>query len=77
MLNRPRGFFVRSWRDDYTKKVTAISLSMEAMFFNIEGQPVASVTGPCETLADFEAQIDVLMDQLSAARKEARAAFSR
>lgn len=77
MLSKPIGFCIRTWRDDFTNKVTAVALDMHAIFFNIDGQPVASVTGPCETLADFEAQIDILMDQLSAARKEARTAFSR
>jgi len=77
MVKRPRGFVVRTTYDDYTKKVTAVTMDMQAAFFNIDSQLVASVTGPCKTLAEFEAQIDALMDQLHDARKQARAAFLR
>jgi hypothetical protein len=69
------GFDLEVYRDEHTGAATACELHLRGTWVGIEGGATAFVTARCETLAEFEERIDGLMDELSAARKEARLAF--
>jgi hypothetical protein len=71
------GFSVRFKRDDYTHAIRSCALECRGMSMLLEdgNQAFMGFAPPCESLAEFEAQIDRLLDKLNAVRREARDAF--
>ena len=71
------GFSVVFKRDDYTGKVESCALRCNGMAMAMDDGSYSfiGITPPAATLSDLELQIDRLLDQLNAARKEARTAF--
>ena len=72
------GFSLVINRDDYTNKVLSCALECRGMAMQLSdgSYQFLSIMPPCNSLKEFEERIDRLLDQINAARKEARTAYN-
>jgi hypothetical protein len=71
------GFSLTVKRDDYTGTVKSCALECRgaAMLMEDGSYQFFGFAPPCHSLKELEAQLDGLLNQLNAVRKEARAVF--
>jgi hypothetical protein len=76
---RELGFSLVTKRDDYTGRVVSCGLEVIGASMQMDDGTrwFFGFAAPASDLAEFEKQLDLLLDQLNRVRKDARVAFQK